>query len=93
MGLSRNIRFSKLISFGNAGDLDAVEFLEYLKDDPQTGIIAIYLEGVRDGRRLYQLIAQISPVKPVVLLKGGKTEVGGEMAASHTASLAGSRVI
>ncbi len=93
MGLSRNIRFSKLISFGNGADLDAIDFLEYLKEDPQTRIIAAYLEGIKDGRRLYQLVAQISQTKPVVLLKGGRTEVGREMASSHTGSLAGSRTV
>jgi len=93
MGLSRNIHFSKLISFGNGADLNAIDFLEYLKEDPETRIIAAYLEGVTDGRRLYQLIAQISPIKPVVFLKGGRTEVGREMAASHTGSLAGSRAV
>lgn len=93
MGLSRNIRFSKLISFGNASDLNAVDFLEYLKEDPETRIIAAYLEGITDGRRLYQLIAQICLIKPIVLLKGGRTEAGREMAASHTGSLAGSRAV
>jgi len=93
MGLSRNIHFSKLISFGNAADLNAIDFLEYLKEDPETRIIAAYLEGIIDGRRLYQLIAEISQVKPIVFLKGGRTEVGREMATSHTGSLTGSRTV
>lgn len=93
MGLSRGIRFSKLISFGNAADLNAIDFLEYLKEDPETRIIAAYLEGITDGRRLYQLMAQISQTKPIVFLKGGRTEVGSEMATSHTGSLVGSRAV
>jgi len=93
MGLSRNIRFSKLISFGNGADLNAIDFLEYLKEDPETRIIALYLEGITDGRRLYHLIAQISPIKPVVFLKGGRTQAGMEMAMSHTGSLAGSEAV
>ncbi len=93
IGLSRGIRFSKLISFGNACDLNAIDFLEYLKEDPETRIIALYLEGITDGRRLYQLLAEISPIKPVVLLKGGRTETGKEMAMSHTSSLAGSAAV
>ena len=92
-GLSRDIRFSKLISFGNACDLNEIDFLEYLKEDPETRIIALYLEGTTNGRRLYQLIAEISPVKPMVLLKGGRTETGREMAMSHTGSLAGSAAV
>ena len=93
VGLSRGIRFSKLISFGNACDLNELDFLEYLKEDAETRIIALYLEGTANGRQLYQLIANISPIKPVVLLKGGRTEAGREMAMSHTGSLAGSDLI
>ncbi|MFC2008390.1 acetate--CoA ligase family protein [Chloroflexota bacterium] len=93
VGLSRNIRFSKLIGFGNASDLNALDFLQYLKEDPETRIIGTYLEGIRNGRRLYQLIAEISPIKPVIFLKGGKTVAGSEMTASHTGSLAGSNTV
>ena len=93
VGLSRGIRFSKLISFGNACDLNAIDFLEYLKQDPETRIIGLYLEGITDGRRLFELLAEICPIKPVVLLKGGRTEAGREMAMSHTGSLAGSAAV
>jgi acyl-CoA synthetase (NDP forming) len=93
MGLSRNIRFSKLSSFGNACDLNEIDFLEYFKEDPETRLIALYLEGTTDGRRLLELLAEISPIKPVVILKGGRTEAGREMAMSHTGSLAGSAAV
>lgn len=92
-GLARGIHYSKLISFGNAADLNAIDFLEYLKEDPETRIIGTYLEGITDGRRLYHLIAEIAPNKPVVFLKGGRTEEGKAMVASHTASLAGSKTV
>ncbi len=93
MGLSRNIRFSKLSSFGNACDLNEIDFLEYFKEDPETKLIALYLEGTTDGRRLFELLAEICPIKPVVILKGGRTEAGREMAMSHTGSLAGSAAV
>ncbi|MFC1864689.1 acetate--CoA ligase family protein [Chloroflexota bacterium] len=93
IGISRGIRFSKLISFGNGCDLNAIDFLEYLKEDPETKVIALYLEGITNGQRLYQLLAEISPIKPVVLLKGGRTEAGSEMTMSHTGSLAGSKAV
>lgn len=93
VGLTRGIRYSKLISFGNAADLNAIDFLEYLMEDPETKTIATYLEGVTDGHRLFRLIAEISQTKPVVFLKGGRTEAGRDMAASHTASLAGNRAV
>ncbi|MBN2396927.1 MAG: CoA-binding protein [Deltaproteobacteria bacterium] len=83
------IGFSKVISFGNALTLDSTDFLEYLAGDPDTEIITMYLEGVRDGRRLLDLVSRINPVKPVIILKAGLTEAGVKAVASHTGSLAG----
>lgn len=88
-GGARGIRFSKAISFGNALDLNESDFLEYLTDDPQTEIIATYLEGTKDGRRLFRALERAAAAKPVVLLKGGRTGAGTRAVASHTGSLAG----
>ena len=87
------IHFSKAISYGNAIDLDAPDFLEYLANDTETDIIACYIEGVRDGRRYLEAIQKCLKVKPVIVLKAGLTESGAGAAASHTASLAGSGAI
>ena len=87
------IHFSKVISYGNAIDLDAPDFLEYLADDAETGIIACYIEGVKDGRRFLEAIKRCLKTKPVIVLKAGLTESGAGAAASHTASLAGSASI
>jgi len=84
---------SKVISYGNALILDAPDFLEYLADDPETQIICMYLEGVKDGRRFAELVRRTNCVKPVIIWKGGLTESGGWAAVSHTASLAGNRLI
>jgi len=89
----RGIRFSKVVSYGNAIDLDAPEFLEYLADDAETEIIACYIEGVRDGQRLLQAVRKCLVNKPMVILKAGLTESGAGAAASHTASLAGSESV
>jgi len=89
----RGLRFSKAISFGNACDLNECDFLEYMIDDPKTTIIAIYLEGVKDGRRLMHLLNRVSGRKPVILLKSGLGEAGARAAATHTASLAGNDAI
>ena len=89
-GAVRGLRFSKVVSFGNGNDLGSVDFLEYLSVDPDTSIIGAYLEGVKEGRRLWQLAKDISRTKPLVIYKGGQTEAGAEAAASHTAALAGS---
>jgi acyl-CoA synthetase (NDP forming) len=83
------VYFSKVISFGNASGLQALDFLEYLDEDPDTGIIAIYLEGIADGNRVTQLVKEINRNKPVVVWKGGLTDFGSRAVASHTGSMAG----
>jgi len=84
---------SKVISYGNGLMLDALDFVEYLADDPETSIICVYLEGIRDGRRFAELVRRTNRVKPVIIWKGGLTEPGGRAAASHTASLTGAKQI
>lgn len=84
---------SKVISYGNALTLDSPDFLEYLGEDDKTGIIAVYLEGVKDGRRLLRLAAEVNRKKPVILLKAGLTESGARTVASHTGSMAGGESI
>ncbi|MFC1977562.1 acetate--CoA ligase family protein [Chloroflexota bacterium] len=86
----RGIRFSKVISYGNACDLNEGDFLEYFSQDPETEIICAYLEGVRDGRRFVAALKQATSLKPVIILKGGRTEAGTRAVSSHTGSLAGS---
>lgn len=88
--LPRGLRFSKVISFGNGADLKAADFFDYLADDLGTEIIAAYLEGIQDGPRLSQAIRRAGAVKPLAILKSGRTEAGSRAANSHTASLAGS---
>ena len=87
-GASRGIRFSKVISFGNASDLNESDFLEYVTQDSDTEIIAAYLEGVKDGPRFLKALKAAAEVKPVIVYKGGYTEAGAKTAASHTGSLA-----
>jgi acyl-CoA synthetase (NDP forming) len=90
-GSGRGIYFGKAISYGNAVDLDSPDFLEMLVDDQQTNYIALYIEGVKDGRRLLAATQKcIKKEKPVVILKAGLTEAGREAATSHTGALAGS---
>jgi acyl-CoA synthetase (NDP forming) len=90
IGKLRNVKFSKVISYGNAIDLDCSDFLEYLAHDAETGVIALYVEGTKNGERLKETITEAARLKPVVALKGGLTEHGRRAASSHTASLAGS---
>ncbi len=88
----RGIRFSKVISYGNACDLNESDFLEQLAADPGTKIIALYIEGVKEGKRLRQVLGKAAEEKVVILLKAGATEGGARAAAGHTGALAGSEV-
>lgn len=87
---ARGVRYSKMVSYGNAADIGESELLEYLADDPETEVIAAYVEGVRDGPRFFRAMRRAAAVKPVVVLKGGRTPSGNRAVMSHTASLAGS---
>lgn len=75
-------------SLGNKADVDEADVLEYLAADPAVRVVGMYLEGLRDGRRLYETIAATTPSKPVVVLKSGRTPLGARAAASHTGALA-----
>lgn len=92
-GLARIIRFSKIISYGNGTDINESELLEYCTHDPETAIIAAYIEGVRDGRRLLRAVKEAVSRKPVIILKAGQTEAGTRAAASHTGALAGGQAV
>ena len=87
----KGIRFSKVISCGNECDLNAVDFLEYFGQDKQTKIIISYLEGIKNGRRFFELAREITKEKPIIVWKGGATELGAKAAMSHTGSLAGEK--
>jgi len=84
-----DIHFSKVISYGNALTLDSTDYLDYLDHDDETRIITMYLEGVKDGRRLFTLAEKINRRKPIIMLKGGLTESGARAVSSHTGSMAG----
>jgi acyl-CoA synthetase (NDP forming) len=92
-GAARGLRFSKVVSYGNALDVTEADLLEYLAGDAQTRVVGAYIEGTRDGRRLFDTLRRCAAAKPVVILKGGRTGAGSRTAASHTAALAGQRQI
>jgi acetyltransferase len=83
----RGIGVAKACSIGNRADVDECDVLEYLLKDPDTDVIALYLESILRGR-LFAQMAQRS-TKPIVLLKGGKSKAGALAAKSHTYSLSG----
>jgi acetyltransferase len=89
----RGLGFSKIISLGNAIGASFPDYIEYLKDDPDTKVIITYLEGIKDGNRLIRVVRETIKNKPVVALKVGRSAAGARAAASHTGSLAGDDLI
>ncbi|MCK4714587.1 MAG: CoA-binding protein, partial [Candidatus Aenigmarchaeota archaeon] len=84
---------SKFISYGNALDVDEADLTEYLASDPKTSVICCYFEGLKQGRKFYDTLKRVSGKKPVIIIKGGRTEEGTQAVSSHTGSLAGSREV
>jgi len=92
-GRGRGIRFSQVISYGNGCDLNESDLLEYMAEDDETRVIAMYMEGPRDGKRFVRLVRDLAPRKPIVIWKAGLTRTGGRAVRSHTASLAGEEAV
>jgi len=88
----RNIGFSRFVSFGNKADVNEIDLLRYLKDDPDTHVICMYLEDISNGREFIELCREITwtSKKPTFAVKSGRSVEGAKAAASHTGSLAGS---
>jgi acyl-CoA synthetase (NDP forming) len=87
----KGLGFSRIVTIGNAADLGLAECLDHLLGDPDTGVVVVYVEGLRpmEGRALHDLIRRHGPRKPVVVFKPGRTETGRQAALSHTGALAG----
>lgn len=92
-GAAQGVRISTAISMGNAEVLDVADYVDYLVDDSETRVIAMYVEGVKEGRRFFESLRRATAAKPVVIWKGGVTEAGARATASHTASLATSNAV
>jgi len=91
--LLENYGFSNLISYGNEANISLSEFLLWLKKDKETKAIALYLEGLKDGKRFMKVAKEVSKIKPIVALKAGKSQAGAKAVSSHTAALAGSHQV
>ena len=94
IGALRGLRFSKVVSYGNAIDVNQNDLLAYLSRDPKTKVIVSYIEGLKgDSAEFLRLLRETTRTKPVIVCKGGRTDAGARLTASHTASLAGSGLI
>ncbi|MDG6220160.1 MAG: acetate--CoA ligase family protein [Candidatus Thermoplasmatota archaeon] len=87
---TEGIGMASIVSVGNKADIDEADLLEYFRDDKNTSIVLMYIEGIKDGERLVDVLRETTKKKPVVVIKSGRSKRGALAAASHTGSLAGS---
>ncbi len=92
-GMTGLIGLNKYVSIGNMSDVQMHELLEYWKDDPTTRVIGIYLEGLSDAASFFKVAREVTAVKPMVILKSGRSEMGSTAALSHTGAVAGADAI
>jgi len=88
--LKEGIGLSKFISVGNMADVSEADLLQVLADDPETRVVLLYLEGIKDGCRFLKIAREVTLKKPVIVVKAGRTSAGLKAVSSHTGSLAGS---
>ncbi|MGE5663485.1 MAG: acetate--CoA ligase family protein [Deltaproteobacteria bacterium] len=88
--IGEGVGFSKFISLGNKADISESDVMEHLSGDPETRVILGYVESIDDGTRFLAAAREVTPKKPVILVKAGATAAGARAASSHTGSLAGS---
>ena len=87
------VGLNKFVSIGNMADVDMAELLEYWKDDESTRVIGIYMEGLSSPAGFFEVAREVSSVKPIVVLKSGRSEVAATAALSHTGAVAGADAI
>lgn len=91
--MKQGFGLSKFISIGNQADLNSADYLEYLAEDDSTKVITLYVEGIKDGRRFIEAAKNAVRKKPVLIYKGGSSDLGARATLSHTASIAGKNAI
>jgi acetyltransferase len=89
----QGLGFAKFVSYGNRADLDEIDLLPYLAEDPETRAGALYIESVPDGRRFLEAARAFTRVKPLVVIKSGRSQAGQRATLSHTGSLAGADAV
>jgi acetyl coenzyme A synthetase (ADP forming)-like protein len=86
----RRLGLSAFVSVGNKADISSNDLLEYWEDDPETGVVLLYLESFGNPRKFGRVARRVARTKPIVAMKAGRTSAGARAASSHTAALAGS---
>ncbi len=92
-GTTGRVGLNKYVSMGNMADVQMAELLSFLKDDDSTRVVGIYLEGLADPRGFFEAARAVAAVKPVVVLKSGRSALGSTAALSHTGAIAGAEAI
>ncbi|MGZ4933584.1 MAG: acetate--CoA ligase family protein [Halobacteriota archaeon] len=87
---TEGLGFDKFVSVGNKVDITEAELLNYITHHSSTRIVALYIEGIDDGREFMQIASETARLMPIIALKSGRTDVGAKAASSHTGALAGS---
>lgn len=82
------IGISRAVSSGNEADIKIEDYFEYFADDPKVEVLLSYMEGLSDPRRFIKKVGRITPSKPVIILKGGRSKFGANAAGSHTGAMA-----
>ena len=85
----RGYPVSKMCDIGNKCDVDEVDIMNYMADDPETKALAMHLEDIKDGRRFMDAARNLASRKPLLIFKSGRSEAGARASASHTGSLKG----
>jgi len=88
LAASHGVKISKSVSAGNSAVVTPADYLEYMAQDAETKVIGMYVEGVQDGRRFFDVLRRTALLKPVVVWKGGASEGGRRAMFSHTGGLA-----
>jgi acetate---CoA ligase (ADP-forming) len=89
-GRFHGLAFDKIASVGNCADLDIADYLRFFAHEQSTTVVGVYVEGPRDGRRMFGELAALAAVKPVLVLKGGRSDTASASVTSHTGRIAGS---
>lgn len=89
VGLDENARFAKVYASGNKADIGDAELLRYLGADPASRTLCFFCESLPDGRAFVEAAAAVTPSKPVIVARTGRSGAGSRAAVSHTAALAG----
>lgn len=90
---ANGVGLANFVTFGNKCDIEESEVIRYFSEDPNTKVIGMYVEGIKDGKKFMEAIENMPVKKPIVVFKSGKTEAGSKAASSHTGSIAGSDAI